>query len=190
MPGLCLIRAPSNLGLRPPAPDRQPGTWRAPKALTDVGLIKAVSPATVLDLARPTYDSRPEPGTRLYNGHRVRAFNLALADLVGGASARGQFPLVVGGDCSILLGALAGVRRAGPVSLVHLDGHSDFRHPGNHDPATVLGAVAGMDLALATGRGEVLLTDWPGVTSPLGPTGRSSGSVSARDAIPASPGPT
>jgi arginase len=169
MSGLCLIRAPSNLGLRPPAPDRQPGTWRAPQALTAAGLIEAVRPVTVLDLERPVYDPRPQPGTRLYSGHRVRAFNLALADLVERASARNQFPLVIGGDCSILLGALAGVRRAGPVSLVHLDGHSDFRHPGNYDAAAVLGAVAGMDLALATGRGEALLTAWPGMNSPLVP---------------------
>jgi len=71
--------------------------------------------------------------------------------------------------CAEVLGALAGVRRAGPVSLVHLDGHSDFRHPGNYDPAVALGAVAGMDLALATGRGEALMTDWPDVASPLVP---------------------
>jgi len=166
---LCLIRAPSNLGLRPPAPNRQPGTWRGPQALTEAGLVKAVSPPAIHDLERPTYDPRPEAGTRLYNGQRVRAFNLALADLVERASARGQFSLIIGGDCSLLLGALAGVRRTGPASLVHVDGHSDFRHPGNYDPATRLGAVAGMALAFATGRGEALLTDWPAVTSPLVP---------------------
>jgi arginase len=33
----------------------------------------------------------------------------------------------------------------------------------------MLGAVAGMDLALATGRGEELMTAWPGVPSPLVP---------------------
>jgi arginase len=97
----------------------------------------------------------------------MRDFNLALADHVAAACARGEFALVVGGDCSILLGALAGARRGGALSLVHIDGHSDFRHPGNYDPETTLGAVAGMDLALATGRGEALMTDWPGVTSPL-----------------------
>ncbi len=165
----CIIRAPSNLGLRPPASNRQPGTWRAPQALTAAGLIEAILPATVLDVDRPVYDPKPEAGTRLYNGHRIRTFNLALAELVERASARNQFPLVVGGDCSILLGALAGVRRAGPVSLIHVDGHSDFRHPGNYDPTATLGAVAGMDLALATGRGEALMTDWPGVASPLVP---------------------
>ncbi len=166
---LCLIRAPSNLGLRPPAPGREPGTWRAPQALTEAGLVEAVRPATVFDLGRPTYDPAPGVGTRLLNGHAMRAFNLALAGLVERALGLGRFPLVVGGDCAILLGALAGVRRAGPVSLVHLDGHSDFRHPGNYDPAASLGAVAGMDLALATGRGEALMTTWPGTAAPLVP---------------------
>lgn len=169
MPDLCLIRAPSNLGLRPPASGCQPGTWRGPQALTDAGLVEAVSPATILDLSRPVYDLQPGTGTRLLNGHAVRAFNLALARLVERASGLGQFSLVIGGDCSILLGALAGVRRAGPVSLVHVDGHSDFRHPGNYDAAASLSAIAGMDLALATGRGEALLTDWPGVPPPLIP---------------------
>jgi arginase len=100
----------------------------------------------------------------------IRDFNLKLADAV---AAQGDdpalFPIVIGGDCSILLGALAGRRRQGPLSLVHIDGHSDFRHPGNYNAAEMLGSVAGMDLALATGRGERLLTEWPQVDGPLVP---------------------
>lgn len=99
----------------------------------------------------------------------MRAFNLTLADEVEAVGRVGDFPLVVGGDCSVLLGALAGQRRLGPLSLVQVDGHSDFRHPGNYDPHAALGAVAGMDLALATGRGELLMTEWPGVVGPLVP---------------------
>jgi arginase len=75
--------------------------------------------------------------------------------------------VVIGGDCSILLGSLYGARLAGGRGLVHIDGHSDFTHPGNYDPAKVLGAVAGMDLALASGRGEALMTTWPEVGTPL-----------------------
>lgn len=101
------------------------------------------------------------------NGHEMRSFNLALAALVRAASRRGEFALIIGGDCSILLGALAGARATGPLSLIHIDGHSDFRHPGNYDPEQCLGAVAGMDLALATGRGEAIMTQWPGITGPL-----------------------
>lgn len=163
------IRAPSNLGLRPLRPGHEPGTWRAPMALTEAGLVDALLPAHVVDLSRPDYDSGEQAGTRLRNGHTIRAFNLGLADAVHSALAADDFPIVIGGDCSILLGALAGARRMGPVSLVHIDGHSDFRHPGNYDPSAVLGAVAGMDLALATGRGERLLTEWPGTPAPLVP---------------------
>jgi len=162
-----VIAAPSNLGLRPLRPGHEPGTWRAPDALFDAGLLDAVGAGAPIAMARPAWKPGPDPGTRLRNGIAMRAFNLALADHVDATCARGAFALVVGGDCSILLGALAGARRHGPLGLVHVDGHSDFRHPGNYDPASTLGAVAGMDLALATGRGEALLTDWPGVPTPL-----------------------
>lgn len=162
-----IILAPSNLGLRPLRPGHEPGGWRAPAALMAAGLESATDPGGIVELARPDYSAAAQPGTRLRNGPQMRRFNLVLADEVDRAVQDGQFALVVGGDCSVLLGALAGARRHGQLSLVHVDGHSDFRHPGNYDPALVLGAVAGMDLALATGRGEALMTDWPGVTGPL-----------------------
>ncbi|SJM31020.1 conserved hypothetical protein [Mesorhizobium delmotii] len=164
---ICLVRAPSNLGLRPLRPGHIPGTWRAPQALTEAGLIESLSPVKVVDLDRPAYSTEPQPGTRLRNGNAIRSFNLRLAEVVAGALGRGEFPLVVGGDCAVLLGALAAARRSGPVALVHVDGHSDFRHPGNYNVNASLGSVAGMDLALATGRGEPLLTDWPDIASPL-----------------------
>jgi arginase len=164
-----LIRAPSNLGLRPLRPGHEPGTWRAPEALTQAGLVEALAPSRIVDLHRPQYETEAQAGTRLRNGQSIRAFDLALAEAVTGAADARQFPIVVGGDCSILPGALAGLRRLTPLSLVHIDGHSDFRHPGNYDAAAGLAAAAGMDLALATGRGEAMLTEWPGVPAPLVP---------------------
>lgn len=162
-----VIAAPSNLGLRPLRANHEPGSWRAPAALFDAGLLHAVGRPPVVELPRPTYSPDPQEGTRLRNGNAMREFNLALADAVRNTRRSGEFALVIGGDCSILLGALAGAREAGPLFLVHVDGHSDFRHPGNWDFSQSPGAVAGMDLALATGRGEALGTDWPGITGPL-----------------------
>ncbi|OJT43510.1 arginase family protein [Serratia plymuthica] len=164
-----IILAPTNLGLSPLRPGHVPGTWRAPQALMAQGLAQRLGAGAVTELPQPTYSPAAQPGTRIRNGHAIRAFTIALAAEIAAVQARGEFPLVVGGDCSILLGALAGSRRAGPLSLVHIDGHSDFRHPGNYDPQQMLGAVAGMDLALATGRGEPLLAEWPGVAGPLVP---------------------
>lgn len=167
MRDICLIRAPFNLGLRPLRPGHEPGTWRAPQALTEAGLVEALTPAQVVDMERPAYSIEPQPDTKLRNGPAMRSFNLQLADIVADTIRRGAFPLIVGGDCTILLGVLAGARRSGPLSLVHVDGHSDFRHPGNDDDKLPLSSAAGMDLAAATGRGEALLTEWPGVEGPL-----------------------
>jgi arginase len=166
---IALIRAPSNLGLRPLRPGHEPGTWRAPEALAKAGLVEAIHPERVIDLSRPRYNSEPRSDARLLNGPAIRSFNLQLADAVETAARDDLLPIVVGGDCSVLLGALAGRRRLGPVSLVHIDGHSDFRHPGNSDPEAKALAAAGMDLAFATGRGEPLMTDWPGTPAPLVP---------------------
>jgi arginase len=127
-----------------------------------------VSAARIVDLPQPVYSPNVQPATRILNGPQLRQFNLALADVVEEIIRADEFPLVVGGDCSILLGALAAVRRHfGAVGLVHIDGHSDFRHPGNYPEDMTVSAAAGMDLALATGRGEPLLTRWPGVSGSL-----------------------
>jgi arginase len=164
-----LIAAPSNLGLRPPSPGHEPGTWRAPDALISAGLADRLAPARVVELARPTYDFDEQPGTRIRNGLTIREHALELADAVEAALSAGRFPFVLGGDCSLLLGCLVGARRGGRSGLVHVDGHMDFFHPGNYDTASRLGSAAGMDLALATGRGEPLVTGWPGATPPLVP---------------------
>ncbi|WP_214415046.1 arginase family protein [Sphaerisporangium fuscum] len=162
-----LIAAPSNLGLRPPAPGHEPGTWRAPQALLSAGLEARLRPARVVELDRPPYEFQAQPATHIRNGVTIREHTLRLGEAVQAALAASRFAVVLGGDCSILLGCLLGARRDGRCGLVHLDGHSDFRHPGNYDASSSLGSAAGMDLALATGRGELLLTHWPTVGRPL-----------------------
>jgi arginase len=161
-----IIAAPSSLGLRP-VRGREPGTWRAPGALLAAGMATALAAESVTELPKPPYSSEPQAATRIRNGVTIREHALALAAAVQAAHIASRFPVVLGGDCSILLGCLLGARRGGHCGLLHVDGHSDFFHPGNYDTASRLGAAAGMDLALATGRGELLLTHWPDVGRPL-----------------------
>lgn len=162
-----LIDAPNHLGLRPPRPGVEPGTWKAPEALERAGLSRRLQPDRRVRLARRDYRVDAQPGTRIRNGVSLRDFSLELAAEVERSVRRGALPVVVGGDCSVILGCLLGLRRAGGRGLVHIDGHSDFYHPGNYAAASVLGSAAGMDLALATGRGEPILTEWPGLSGPL-----------------------
>jgi arginase len=164
---VCIVLAPSNLGLRPTAEGAEPGVWRAPEVLLNSGLAAAVKSQQIATLQRPSYDFATQSGTRIRNGNSIRAFSVKLARKVQALLEAGCFPLVVGGDCSVLLGALYGLRLAGGRGLIHVDGHSDFFHPGNYDAASKLGSAAGMDLALASGRGEGLLTSWPTIQGPL-----------------------
>ncbi len=157
---ISLVLAPSNLGLRPEN-GSQPGTWRAPQVLMDAGLRESLDAVAAYRLERPLYQFDAQPGTRIRNGNSIQAFSLAVAAKVKDILAVHGFPVVVGGDCSVLLGSLLGLRQAGGRGLVHVDGHSDFAQEKSYATPQTLGSAAGMDLALATGRGEALLTDWP-----------------------------
>ncbi|WP_323119095.1 arginase family protein [Burkholderia alba] len=164
---IAMIHAPCHLGLRPPREDHPPGTWRAPRALARAGLDAALAPVRTIAMPRPDYAFDVRGDTLIRNAAGIRAFCEALAGHVEAQLKDGCFPVAIGGDCSILLGCLAGARRIAPLGLVHIDGHSDFRHPGNYDAASVVSGVAGMDLALATGRGEAVLTQWDELDAPL-----------------------
>jgi arginase len=130
-------------------------------------MMSALNAVGMVELPKPPYTVEAQPTTRIRNGITMREHALALANAVSAALSASHFPVVLGGDCSILLGCLLGARRGGRCGLLHVDGHTDFFHPGNYDSAARLGSAAGMDLALATGRGELLLTHWPGVGNPL-----------------------
>ncbi len=165
-PEVRVVLAPSNLGLRPEN-GKEPGTWQAPRVLMAAGLRESVEAAEVMCLERPLYEMSAQPGTRMRNGQTLRKFSLELADKVRDALAAHRFPVVIGGDCGVLLGSLYGLRLAGGRGLVHVDGHSDFIQEKSYATPETLGAAAGMDLALVSGRGEPLMTEWPGVEGPL-----------------------
>jgi arginase len=72
-----------------------------------------------------------------------------IAGLVAGAARDGYSPVVLGGDHSVALGSLAGLREVhGPGGVVWLDAHGDLNSPGT-SPS---GNVHGMVLAAALGR--------------------------------------
>ena len=154
MPDFTIIEAPSHLGLKPG------GVEHLPDALLDAGLARRLNARRHARLAVPPYDPRRDPETGILNPARIRDFAVMLADIVGPVVARGSFPVVLGGDCSILLGNLLALRRTGRRhGLLFLDGHADFYQP----EASPTGEAADMDLALSTGRGPAILTDIEGM---------------------------
>src|SRR5262245_2646027 len=150
---VAVLDAPSNLGLRPPTPSSVPGCAKAPGALRDNGLVARLGARDAGCITPARFDPAGwQPGDGVAQSDEIALFAKRLADRIGTILAAGEFPLVLGGDCSILLGAGLAMRRLDHrVGLVYVDGHSDFRHQGN---ASYVGAAAGEALALATGRGQ------------------------------------
>jgi arginase len=159
---IAVLDAPSVLGLRPPAPGRVPGARRLPEALRANRLVERLRAADAGRVDPPPYSPEVDPVTGVRNGATIPAYSAALADRLVELLQDGVFPLVLGGDCSILLGGMLALRRLGRYGLVSIDGGLDFRHPGNAHLAGPVGSVAGEDLAVVTGRGASLLTDLEG----------------------------
>ena len=151
-PRFTIIEAPSVLGLFPK------GVETLPDVLLTEGLGERLEARHVGRIEPPHYDDRRDPETLLLNPRGIADYSGALAEPVGRAIDAGEFPVVLGGDCSIVLGCLLALRRRGRYGLLFLDGHADFYQP----EAEPNGEAASMDLALATGRGPLIVTNLEG----------------------------
>jgi arginase len=83
---------------------------------------------------------------------RVNVLQRALADAVAGVAR----PLLLSGDCLAGLAVAAGLqRRHRDIAVVWLDAHGDFNTPA----ITISGYLAGMPVAMLTGRAPELFAD-------------------------------
>ena len=129
------------------------GVAKAPSALRRAGLLELLARhAEVvdtgdLDLPMPTPER--DPGSGLIAEGALVAMVATVRAAVARALAAGRFPLLLGGDCPLLLGALAAARDVhGQVGLLFVDGHEDA-WPPQRSPT---GEAADCELGLALGR--------------------------------------
>jgi arginase len=153
MPRFVVIEAPSILGLKPT------GVERLPDALKGANLLEELGAEYAERIEAPPYNPERDKTTLLLNPQAIRSYSLNLAEAVTSALLKNKFPLVLGGDCSILIGNLLALRRLGKYGLFFIDGHADFYQP----EASITGEVADMDLAIVSGRGPDVLTNIDGL---------------------------
>lgn len=158
MKNVSVIGAPSNLELKPQPGGKLSGVDKLPGILLKNGLPEKLNGELQAEIVVPPYNRRKDGRTGIFNPHQIREFSLRLAAEVETVIKNNRFPLVLGGDCSILLGNLLALKRLGRYGLFFLDGHADFYLPEQSQT----GGVAAMDLAFATGRGDSLLSDIDG----------------------------
>ena len=123
------------------------GQERAPAALREAGLVERLAAAgDVLDLGDlPEFRWRPDRAQpRAQHATQVAETAAAVRDVVAGRLGSGHDLLVLGGDCTVGVGTVAGSRLAGGrTGLVYLDMHADLNVPSS----VVDGALDWMGMA-------------------------------------------
>jgi len=136
------------------------GIDKGPRALRDAGLAERLGKVarTVEDLGDikadlPIYD---DSNPKLLNPQQVIALCRVIALRVERICREGYFPLILGGEDSVLMGIVEGLKRGlrKRIGLIYLDAHGDFNTP----ETTPSGLIGGMNLAVVAGRGAETLT--------------------------------
>jgi arginase len=146
------LSAPSILGLQ------STGVERLPERFIECGLPQLI-PSNYPVIEVPTYNNLRrefrDRDTNCLNTDIIHDFSKGLAKTIQTVVAGKQFAFVLGGDCSILVGVMSGLKNAGSYGLLFIDAHADFYEPEK----STTGEVADMDLAIITGRGPEMLTN-------------------------------
>jgi len=156
-----LIGVPSSAGAH------HAGQERAPAALRKAGLPERLRRAGLSlddagDLPETPFSLDDTDPTRRNLAAVVRVAE-RVADAVAEVAGSGRVPLVLGGDCTITLGALAGYRRhAADIGLVYVDADADVNTPST----TGSGIFDSMGVAHMLGEGAPELAGLAG-TVPL-----------------------
>ncbi|HEX2360053.1 MAG TPA: arginase family protein [Solirubrobacterales bacterium] len=132
------------------------GEEHAAEALRAAGLVERLGARDAGGTAAHIRDTERDPGTGVIGAADVRRGSTAIASVVAEVISAGDRPLVLGGDCTLLLGVFRALPR--DAGLWFIDGHADF-FDGHSSPT---GEAADMDLAILTGHGPPGLLDEEG----------------------------
>jgi arginase len=153
-----IISFNSNLGLIEPAPGLEPCVKKLPARLRKSGFFDLIDPQEVIELEPPPYNMHLDPVSDMRNSDSIAAYAKKQVPILQDFISRKNFALVLGGDCSILIGNALALKKQGEYKLFFIDGHTDFMWPS----LSSTHVVAGMDLAIVTGHGHEKLSNIDG----------------------------
>jgi len=125
----------------------------APAALRAAGLVERLRARDAGAADARIRDSTRDPETGVIGAADVRRATAEIAERLRELLDSDEVPLVVGGDCTLLLGVFTALPAG--CGLWFVDGHADF-YDGESSPT---GEAADMDLAILTGHGPPGLLD-------------------------------
>jgi arginase len=130
------------------------GVARGPSVLREEGLVDVVGRHVEAhdhgDVALPAPSPVRDERSHVIDPDGLGAFVAGVRDAVAPILDDGHLPLIIGGDCPLLLGCLAAASGGGRVGLLFVDGHEDAYLPVQSST----GEAADMELAFALGMAD------------------------------------
>ncbi|NML70134.1 arginase family protein [Chryseobacterium sp. RP-3-3] len=153
-----IFEFPLNLGLRKKDHENEPGVKRLPDWFRKFDFHKEINPNHIFRLEAPDYLMEPDQESGVLNAETIIDYAQKQVDFISKNHQKNTFSIMLGGDCSILIGTALALKKLGNFGLFYLDGHTDFI-PAHLSETS---AAAGMDLAIITGTGHEKLTNIQG----------------------------
>ena len=126
------------------------GTTFMPRVLREAGVVEALGATDLGDLDVLIDPPARDPRTGIVGSDSVLAVTRTIRDAVARDTDPDGTLVLLGGCCTLAVGAIAGLRdRVGDIGVVYIDGHLDL-YDGENSPS---GEAADMPLAVALGRG-------------------------------------
>ncbi|MDR4950804.1 arginase family protein [Chryseobacterium sp. ES2] len=154
-----IFEFPLNLGLTKKEHETEPGVRKLPEWLRKFGFHSRINPVNVFRLEAPEYSMDFDEESKVRNANQIIEYAKKQADCILHHYEKNTFNIILGGDCSILIGNAIALKKTGNFGLFYLDGHTDFILP----ELSETGGAAGMDLAIITGTGHQKLTNIDGL---------------------------
>ncbi|MDQ1803863.1 arginase family protein [Chryseobacterium sp. CKR4-1] len=154
-----IFEFPFNLGLTKKEHETEPGVKKLPDWLRKLNFHAKLHPKNILRLNGPDYAMDFDEETQVKNPDRIIEYAQKQSDLILKNYDKDTLNVIIGGDCSILIGTAIALKKLGNFGLFYLDGHTDYIPP----KLSSSGGVAGMDLAIVSGMGHQKLTNIRGL---------------------------
>jgi len=143
-----IFEFPSNLGLKKKEIDLEPGVKLLPAWLRRNKFHDRIAPDHTFTMDPPAYSIELDQDSGVRNADKIIEYAKEQVRLLSDQLNQDSFAIILGGDCSILIGTALALKEKGDYGLFFLDGHTDY-----------VSSEAAMELAIITGYGHEKLTN-------------------------------
>lgn len=154
-----LFEFPTNLGLKKKEHEIEPGVKHLALWLRKNEFHDQINPVQSFTLEPPSYTMEIDEVSGVRNADKIIAYAEDQVKMLSNRLASNSFSIILGGDCSILIGVALALKEKGNYGLFFLDGHTDYVSP----KVSKSKAAAAMEMAIVSGYGHEKLTNISGL---------------------------